>query len=318
MNALPAFVPMLATPAGLPLPGSRGQWAVETKQDGQRALVYLPGDGTLTVRSRGGHAITDAYPELHDVPPALGGRSAVLDGEIVAPDADGRPDFERLQSRMGVRDPDRAAHLALRTPVQLMVFDVLFLDGLDLTGRPWTERRETLSGLHLDGPAWSVPAAVVDNAAAALDATRKAGAEGIVAKRLASPYQPGVRSPDWLKIRNVQVTDAIVGGWVPGTGRLAGLPGAVLLGELRDGLLWYIGSVGTGWSDRERRQLADLLTVAAWPTCPFIPAPRVPGARWVLPRLVAEIRYTTRTRVGYLRHPSWHRLRPDLAPDDLT
>jgi bifunctional non-homologous end joining protein LigD len=105
--------------------------------------------------------------------------------------------------------------------------------------------------------------------------------------------------------------------------RLSGLSaqpddaGAVLVGERRDGALRYIGSVGIGWSDRERAQLAELLRVAAMPTCPFHPVPRIGGARWVLPRLVAEVGYTTRTRAGYLRHPSWHRLRPDLAPDDL-
>ncbi|MCA1217380.1 ATP-dependent DNA ligase [Streptomyces sp. 8L] len=319
MGPLPVLDPMLATAGSLPLPSGDDQWAVEIKQDGQRALIYLPGDGTVTIRSRGGHAVTAAYPELHGLPAALGTGNAVLDGEIIAPDADGRPDFERLQARMGLtRSPVRAARLAARVPVHLALFDVLILDGRDLTSRPWTERRQALTGLGLNGPAWSVPTAAVGHAASALEATRTAGWEGIVAKRLTSRYRPGVRSTDWLKIKNVRTTDAIVGGWVPGTGRLTGLPGAVLLGELCNGLLRYTGSVGTGWNDRERRQLADLLAVAAWPACPFTPTPKVPAARWVLPRLVAEITYTTRTRAGYLRHPSWHRLRPDLAPDDLT
>jgi bifunctional non-homologous end joining protein LigD len=126
-----------------------------------------------------------------------------------------------------------------------------------------------------------------------------------------------VRSRDWVKIRNVLATEVIVGGWLPGGGRLADLPGAVLVGEHRGGALRYIGSVGTGWSDRERAQLADLLRVAAWAECPFRPVLRITGARWVLSRLVAEVEYTTRTRAGYLRHPSWHRLRPELMPGDL-
>ncbi|MGW2594925.1 ATP-dependent DNA ligase [Streptomyces sp. NPDC001515] len=314
MDPLPDFAPMLATAGSLPLPGGDGQWAVETKQDGQRAIISLPGDGTIRIRSRGGETITAAYPELHNLPEALGGRSAVLDGEIIAPDAAGRPDFARLQPRMGLaHNPARAARLALQVPAHLILFDVLFLDDRDLTGKPWTERRQVLTGLALHGPAWSTPAAVRDHAAAALDATKAAGLEGIVAKRLTSPYLPGTRSPDWIKIKNVESIDAVVGGWVPGNGRLAGLPGAVLLGERHDGQLRYIGSVGTGWSNHERRQLAALLAVAAWPACPFTPAPRVSGARWVLPRLVAEIRYATRTRSGYLRHASWGRLRTDLA-----
>ncbi|MGW2592700.1 non-homologous end-joining DNA ligase [Streptomyces sp. NPDC001515] len=316
LPSLPVFEPMLATPGSLPLPGGDARWAVETKQDGQRVLVYLPGDGTVTIRSRAGHTITAAYPELHGLPDAVGARPAVLDGEIVAPDADGRPDFGRLQSRMGVAGAPGAT--ALRVPVHLVLFDVLLLDGRDLTGLPWTRRRQALTGLGLDGPAWSVPAAVVDHARSALDATREAGLEGIVAKRLDSRYRPGARSPDWIKIKNVRTEDAVIGGWVPGRGRLEGLPGAVLLGERHKGGLRYIGSVGTGWSDRERGQLAALLTAAAWPDCPFDHDPAVPGARWVLPRLVAEITYSTRTRAGHLRHPSWHRLRPDLAPDSLS
>lgn len=115
-----------------------------------------------------------------------------------------------------------------------------------------------------------------------------------------------MRSRDWIKIRHVLPADVIVGGWLPGGGRLAGRPGAVLVGEHHGGELRYVGSVGTGWSDRERVQLAELLRVAAWPECPFRPVPRITGARWVLPRLVAEIGYATRTRAGYLRHPSWH------------
>ncbi len=101
---------------------------------------------------------------------------------------------------------------------------------------------------------------------------------------------------------------------MPGRGRLTGLPGALLLGERTEGRLRYIGSVGTGWSERERAALAGLLSVAAVASCPLTPVPRIAGAHWVLPRLVGEVTYTSRTRVGYLRHPSWHRLRPDLAP----
>lgn len=110
----------------------------------------------------------------------------------------------------------------------------------------------------------------------------------------------------------------IVGGWVPGRGRLTGLPGALLLGEYHGGTLRFIGSVGTGWTERERATLAELLSMAAIDECPFDEAPAVEGARWVLPRLVGEVRYATRTRAGLLRHPSWHRLRPDLAPEDVA
>lgn len=165
---------------------------METKQDGQRAVSYAPGDGTLTLRSRSGQDITAAYPELHGLAAALGGVPAILDGEIIAPDEPGRPDFERLQSRMGLaRSPARAAALAVRVPAHLVLFDVLLLDARDLTGRPWTERREALVSLGLAGPNWSVPTAVVDHAAQALEATRAAGLEGIVCKRLRATTSRG-------------------------------------------------------------------------------------------------------------------------------
>ncbi|WP_406131667.1 ATP-dependent DNA ligase [Streptomyces sp. NBC_00989] len=320
MAALPRITPMLATPGRLPLPGGDDRWAVETKQDGQRAVVYLPGDGTVQVRSRSGEVITSAYPELRDVGGALGGTPAVLDGEIVALDEQGRADFERLQSRMGltrapVRAVERAAEL---TPAHLVLFDVMFLGGQSLLAQPYAERRQVLRSLGLNGPRWSVPGAAVGRSAEALDLTRASGLEGIVCKLLASRYEPGVRSRSWIKIRNLLTTDTVIGGWVPGRGRLTGLPGALLLGERTEGRLRYIGSVGTGWSERERAALAGLLSVAAVASCPFTPVPRIAGAHWVLPRLVGEVTYASRTRAGYLRHPSWHRLRPDLAPGDMA
>ncbi|MEU1126606.1 non-homologous end-joining DNA ligase [Streptomyces sp. NPDC005899] len=318
MTPLPRFAPMLATPGTLPPAATDDQWAYEVKQDGQRALVYLPGDGSVELRARSGTDITAAYPDLTALGAATGGVAAVLDGEIVALDSQGRSDFQRLQSRMGLSgSPAKAARTAERIPAHLVVFDALHLRGRTLVTLPYTERRAALEGLRLEGPRWSTPAVVVGHGAQALDMTREAGLEGLIAKRLGSVYEPGVRARSWIKIRHARTADVIVGGWVPGRGRLGGLPGALLVGEPHEGRLRYVGSVGTGWSDAERTALAGLLRVAAVDTCPFDEVPRVAGARWVLPRLVGEVRYSTRTRAGKLRQPSWHRLRPDLAPGDL-
>ncbi|WP_331749659.1 MULTISPECIES: ATP-dependent DNA ligase [unclassified Streptomyces] len=317
MVSLPRIAPMLATPGCLPPAAVEDRWAFEVKQDGQRAMVYLPGDGTTVLRSRSGADISAVYPELVGLGSVLG-RPAVLDGEIVALDDEGRSDFERLQSRMGLASTAKAARMARLVPVRLVLFDVVYLDGRGLTGLPYTGRRALLEGLGLDGERWSTPAAIVGHGEQALEMTRTAGLEGVLAKRLASVYEPGARSRAWIKIRHVRTIDVIVGGWVPGRGRLTGLPGALLVGEAHAGRLRYVGSVGTGWSDTERTTLAALLQVAAIDRCPFDEVPRVPGAQWVLPRLVGEVRYATRTRAGLLRHPSWHRLRPDLAPDDIT
>ncbi|MFD5978367.1 non-homologous end-joining DNA ligase [Streptomyces bacillaris] len=310
---------MLATPGPLPSAEVEDRWAFEVKQDGQRAMAYLPGDGTILLRARSGTDITAAYPELLPLAVAIGARSAVLDGEIVALDEQGRSDFERLQQRMGLTgSPAKAARMASRVPTHLMLFDAVHLDGRLLTGLPYAERRALLEGLGLAGPSWSTPAAITGHGAEAWEMAGEAGLEGLIAKRLTSRYEPGTRSKTWVKIKVHRLADVVIGGWIPGRGRLTGLPGAVLVGEQRGGLLHYAGSVGTGWSRTERTRLAALLQATAIDTCPFAHAPPVAGARWVLPRLVGEVRYTSRTRAGRLRHPSWHRLRPDLTPDDLV
>ncbi len=314
---LPLIAPMLATPGTLPPARQDAQWAYETKQDGQRVVVYLPGDGSVVLRARSGEVITDAYPELRALGDALGPTPAVLDGEVVAPDEEGRGDFQRLQTRMGLaHSPALAARRAMETPVHLVLFDVMFLRGGLLTGLPYARRRQELEGLAATAPYWSTPGAIVGHGAQALEATRESGLEGLLCKRLDSVYEPGVRSRNWIKIRNIRAVDVIVGGWLPGRGRLAGLPGALLVGQREAGRLRYVGRVGTGWSEAERADLARLLEAVETRVCPFDPGPRVPGAHWVLPRLVGEVSFSTRTRAGLLRQPSWLRLRPDLAPED--
>jgi bifunctional non-homologous end joining protein LigD len=316
---LPLIPPMLATPGTLPSAAQDARWAYETKQDGQRVVVYLTGDGGLVLRARSGEEVTAAYPELRPLGGALGSTPAVLDGEVMALDERGRADFQLLQSRMGLAHaPARAARRAAQAPVHLVLFDVMHLDGRLLVRLPYAERRERLEGLGLDGPHWSTPAALVGHGEQALRATREHGLEGLVCKRLDSVYEPGVRSRAWIKIRNMHSEDVVVGGWLPGKGRLTGLPGALLVGQRTGGRLRYVGGVGTGWSGREREELAGLLAAAATDVCPFDPVPAAPGARWVVPRLVGEVRFSTRTRAGMLRQPSWLRLRPDLTPEESS
>ncbi|MEU6607188.1 ATP-dependent DNA ligase [Streptomyces shenzhenensis] len=307
---------MLATPGTLPPAAQDARWAYETKQDGQRVMAYLPGDGSLLLRARSGEDITGAYPELRPLGGALGATPAILDGEVLALDDRGRADFQLLQSRMGLAHaPDRAARRAAQVPVHLVLFDVPHL-GRPLLALPYARRRTRLEDLALDGPYWSTPAAVVGHGAEALRATREHGLEGLVCKRLDSVYEPGVRSRAWIKIRNMRTADVVVGGWLPGKGRLAGLPGAVLVGQRAAGRLRYVGGVGTGWSEAERAELTALLRAAETGVCPFDPVPRIAGAHWVLPRLVGEVGYSTRTRAGLLRQPSWYRLRADLTPEE--
>ena len=315
---LPLISPMLATTGTLPPAAQDARWAYETKQDGQRAVVYLAGDGTVALRARSGEDITRAYPELRPLGGALGPTPAVLDGEVLALDEGGRADFQLLQSRMGlVQAPGRAARMAATVPVHLVLFDVMHLGGRSLLRLPYAERRALLESLGLEGPFWSTPGALVGHGREALEATRAHGLEGLVCKRLDSVYEPGVRSRAWIKIRNMRSADVLIGGWSPGKGRLTGLPGAVLVGQRTGaGGLRYVGSVGTGWSEAERTELAALLRAAATGVCPFDAVPQAPGAHWVVPRLVGEVRYSTRTRAGLLRQPSWLRLRTDLTPEE--
>lgn len=176
---------MFATPGALPSPAVEDRWAFEVKQDGQRAMIYLPGDGTVLVRARSGTDITAAYPELLPLADTLGRHAAVLDGEIVALDDQGRSDFERLQQRMGLAGaPTRAARIAARVPAHLMLFDVVHLGGCPVTGLPYAERRGLLEGLGLAGPAWSTPEAIVGHEAQAWEMVRDAELEGLLANSL--------------------------------------------------------------------------------------------------------------------------------------
>ncbi|MEW9515524.1 non-homologous end-joining DNA ligase [Streptomyces tubercidicus] len=308
----PVIRPMLATVGPLPAEHEEAGWAFEAKWDGARCVINTSGDGTIRLITRAGNDATATYPELAPLGEQLRGRPAVLDGEVVVLDARGRPDFGLLQRRMGVVNPRRTARLAMEHPVHLVLFDLMYLDG-SLLGSPYYERRSLLAGLRLRGPNWSAPGYVEGHAQQVWEASLQAGLEGVVAKRLTSAYLPGVRSPEWRKTKHLLTLDVIIGGWTEGHGGLAGLPGSVLAGVAEPAGLRYVGSVGSGLSDRERHELARYLEVIPLDRSPFLNAVDVPGAHWSEPRLVAEITLSGWTSAGRLRHPIWHRLRPDLT-----
>ncbi|UDY24641.1 non-homologous end-joining DNA ligase [Nocardioides sp. Kera G14] len=313
---------MLATAGTLEGLGAQEHWAFEMKWDGVRALVHLD-DGAVRLVSRNGNDMSTAYPELTDLADAVVGRTpgpTVLDGEIVSFDADGRPSFARLQKRMHVGNAGAAARLAASEPVVLLLFDVLVLGGESLLAEPYTERRLRLEGLDLAGPAWQTPAAFVGSGDEALATSQQHRLEGVVAKRLSSNYQPGRRSADWIKIKNIRTQEVIVGGWTLGQGARGGKIGALLLG-LPDGpRLRYVGKVGTGFTASMLQHLASDLAPLEAVDSPFVEVPRADarGAHWVTPTLVGEVTFTEWTRDGRLRHPSWRGLRPDKRPDQVA
>ena len=309
--------PMLAALGELP-PADDPRWAYEFKWDGVRALAHVR-SGRLRLRARSGNDVTATYPELQALPAALAGRDAVLDGEVVALDAAGRPDFGLLQGRMHRTGPE-VARLAAAAPVSYLVFDLLALDGESLLALPYTERRERLDALGVASDRWVTTPWFRGTGDQVQAASAEFGLEGVVAKRLDSVYRPGGRGPDWRKVKNLRTQSVVVGGWRPGAGRRAGGIGSLLLG-VHDGTgrLVFAGHVGTGFTATALADLAPLLTARA--TSPFadaLPREVTRDAHWVRPTLVGEVTFGEWTREGRLRHPSWRGLRDDLDPDDVV
>ncbi|WP_250006873.1 non-homologous end-joining DNA ligase [Actinoplanes sp. M2I2] len=308
------FSPMLASAGALPAgPG----WAFEFKYDGVRAIAEVR-DGRVQAFSRNLNDITATYPELGELGGLLGGRSAVLDGEVVALETD-RPSFARLQQRMHVALPSPA--LVASVPVLYYVFDLLELDDQDLTSQPYATRRDTLAGLDLASEHVRVPVRFLDvDGRTVLQAAELAGMEGVVAKRLASPYRPGKRSADWTKVPLIRTQEVLVIGWKAGAGRRSGTIGSLLLAvhDERDRLV-FAGHVGTGFSDAALTHLQGELAPLARATPPVgdVPREHARHAHWVEPCLIGEVAFRNWTPDGRLRHPSWRGLRTDRAASSI-
>jgi len=317
---LPGLVrPMLATPADT-LPPDDEHWGFEFKWDGVRAIAYVDG-GRCRLLSRNDRDVTVSYPELSALGQGLGGRDAVLDGEVVAFDAEGRPSFGRLQQRMHVTDAARARRLAVEVPALYLVFDIVFLDGRTCTDLPYRERRALLDTLDLDDHHVHVPPWFVGGGADVQAAADAQGLEGVVAKRLESTYQPGRRSADWRKVKRLRTQEVVVVGWVPGQGRRRSTIGALLLAIPEPDGLHYAGRVGTGFTDAVLRDLAERLAPLHRPQPPVVddvPRAQAADAQWVTPVLVGEVAFSERTSQGRLRHPTWRGLRSDKAVEDVT
>jgi bifunctional non-homologous end joining protein LigD len=302
-------VPMLARLAALPRDDAG--WSYEVKWDGVRALAYSE-PGRLRFEGRSGSDITGLYPELGRLTRALRSHRALLDGEIVRFDETGRPSFAALQPRIG--SPAAARRLASTAPVTYVIFDLLWLDGHSLMDRPYAERRQALVDLHLDGYHWLTPRPLEGAGRDILEASRAAGLEGVVAKRVDSRYRPGQRDGSWLKIKNTASQELVVGGWTPGSGRRAGQIGALLLGTYdATGALRYAGRVGSGFTGPELEKLQGLLTPLIRQASPFAPGPAKPPrtAKFVEPELVVEVEFREWTKAGALRAPVYKGLRTD-------
>lgn len=310
--ALPA--PMLAT--GVDRAFTREGWLFELKWDGVRALAAVDGESVL-VKGRSGRDETGRYPELSALRRALHGHRAIVDGEIVVLDDDGRPSFERLQSRINVsRDAD--VRRAMRDqPATYVVFDLLWLDGRDLMGTALRIRKKTLRDAltAVDGVAYVDD--VERDGEEFFDAVSRRGIEGMVGKRADSTYQPGRRSPDWVKVKAWQTQSCVIVGWTTGRGRREKQLGALILAVYDGDRLVHCGQVGTGFDGAMLARLRERLQPLTTSQCPLDPVPRTAEpATWVRPEQVCEVRHAGWTRQGIMRHPAFVGLRTDIGPRD--
>lgn len=300
------YAPMLAT-LGSVEKLTAAQYAFEGKFDGYRLLVEVD-HGRLRAQSRSGRDLTGDYPQLQLLAADLADHEVILDGEVVALDADGVPSFGEMQNRV------RA------TRIEFWAFDILRLDGRSLLKAKYRDRRRVLE-TFAEGTDLIVPPLLDGDGSEALAYSQKKKWEGVVAKKWDSTYQPGRRSAAWIKDKNWNTQEVVIGGWREGNGGRSSGIGALVLGIPEEGGLRFVGRVGTGFSEKELTRLKKILAPLHTDESPFAAAlPRIDakGVTYVRPELVGEVRYSEWTSDGRLRHPSWRGLRPDKEPSDVT
>jgi bifunctional non-homologous end joining protein LigD len=283
------------------------EWAFELKWDGYRTIAFVDVlERDVRLQSSNQIDVTARWPELGMLWHGVNARSAILDGEAVVLDENNIPRFELLQRGDGA--------------VTYVVFDLLELDGMDATGLPYEQRRRLLREAIEDGDHWFVPDNYLDGGAL-FEASRARGLEGVIAKRLDSPYIAGRRTNSWRKVKNRAGQEVVIGGWTTGSGGRATTFGALLVGVYEDGHLRYSGGVGTGFDGAMLDRLTAELTARTITECPFDPVPPrevVRNAHWVRPELVAQTAFTEWTLDGILRQASFVGLRDDKNPADVV
>lgn len=297
---------------------STDDWAFEMKWDGIRALASVS-HGEVRFETRNGIDVTATYPDLQGLASDVTG-DAILDGEIVALNKAGRPDFGLLQRRMKLTRAAEVRVAVATIPLRYIVFDILSLRGKSLVTETYDERRRVLNESVRPSGAILIPDAFEGNLAAAIATSRELGLEGVMAKRRDSTYASGKRSRAWIKLKHHATQEVVIGGWRPGSGRRVDSVGSLLMGVPGESGLEYVGRVGTGFSDDELTQLARRLEKLRRKTSPFVTAPRevARDAQWITPTLVGEVEFAEWTSSGRLRQPSWRGWRPDKDPADVV
>ena len=318
-EARPRLDPMLATLTDHSFDDP--EWYFEPKWDGIRALAVC--DEKTELLSRLGNSITGGYPELAGLHDRLVALDAIVDGEIVSI-VNGTASFQRLQQRMHVRDKAQLVALARKVPVTFMAFDLIYLDGKNLVAEPLEKRRSLLEEIVVPDDTIQVSPAISGEGTALFQAAEEQGLEGIVAKRISSIYEPGKRSPNWLKIKTILDLDAVVVGWTEGSGARQGTLGSLVLALYDDdGSLRYVGNLGTGFNAASLKDAMDRLKKLKSSASPFDAAviksrPELRKAHWVKPALVAIVEYRQLTNAGRLRAPAFKGFREDKDPKSCT
>ena len=289
------------------VPTNDDGWAYEVKWDGYRTLAWIAG-GTLMLQSSNLIDVTAKWPTLVALAQHVNAEGVVLDGEVACFDEDGRTRFEWLQQG------DK--------PVTFIIFDVLSVNGQETMSLPYLQRRKLLSSLVEVGGPWLVPDYVMGpgSGAALADATRLAGAEGIIAKRLDSVYVPGKRATTWRKIKHRNEQEFVIGGYTRGSGARSSTFGSLVLGYYREDELRFAGSAGSGLNQTTLDRLYRWMTSHPY-ECPFVPSPPREVMResmWCEPLLVAQCAFTEWTTEGLMRHPVFLGLRDDKDPREVT
>jgi DNA ligase D-like protein (predicted ligase)/DNA ligase D-like protein (predicted polymerase)/DNA ligase D-like protein (predicted 3'-phosphoesterase) len=291
-------------------------WWFEPKLDGIRCLATLS-TGETVLRSRPGRDITERYPELNMIHELVDQVNAVMDGEIVASDEDGRNSFEALQQRMNLSNPREIQRAAKRSPVALVVFDLLWLDGRDTTGLTLEQRRELLGYIVEEDERLHMAPHIEGDREAMLAVARAQGLEGVMAKRMGSGYAAGKRSDAWRKIKLRNTQDCIILGFTRGKGGRGATFGALLVGAYQGDHLRWVGQVGSGFDERTLANVLELLEplTRAEPATDGLHA--IKDAVFVEPAIVCEVEYLEITKsTGKMRAPVFKRLRPDKLPDE--
>lgn len=311
----PEIRPMLASSTSLSHLPDGDEWAFEMKWDGFRALCHVDAAGSH-LYSRNDNELDGIFPELRDaLCDAVTSESALLDGEIVAIDRNGQPDFGELQKRIGIHStPGRAP-----SAVHIMLFDILELDGRSTISESYSTRHRRLETVIVESDRVHVPAVFYGDRERAVQASKDLGAEGVVAKKTSSPYTPGARSRTWVKAKHVKTQEVVVAGWTPLKKTDYSAIGALILGIPSEKGLRYVGRVGTGFSESERSHLVTQFQKLTREDTALrdIPKEFTRGARWIEPKLVGEVTFLTWTSDGILRQPVWRGWRPDKEPGDI-